>query len=462
MENKSEELVTRRTALIVATLAAFITPFMSSSINIALPSMGQEFSMDAVSLGWVATAFLLAAAMFLVPMGKIADIHGRKKIFLWGLGVYTVSSLACALSRSAGWLIAFRVLQGISAAMIFGTGIAILTSVYPAGERGKVLGINVASTYSGLSLGPVLGGLLTQHLGWRIIFLVNVPIGLAAFALVIWRLKGEWAEARGEKFDLPGSVIFGVSLAAVMYGLTRLPAWDGAWFAGGGCAGVAVFVLWETRVKSPVLNLHLFAKNRVFALSNVAALINYSATAAVAFLLSLYLQYIKGFSPQNAGLILVCQPVMMAVFSPFAGRLSDRIEPRIIASIGMAMTMAGLALLALLGRDTQPAFIVLSLVVLGSGFALFSSPNTNTVMSSVERKYYGIASATLGTMRLTGQMLSMGIAMLIFALFIGRVQITPAYYGRFLTSFRTAFGIFACLCFLGVFASVARGKIHSR
>lgn len=450
----------RRVALLVTTLGSFLTPFMGSSINIALPSIGKEFSMDAVLLSWVASSYLLAAAMFLVPFGKIADIRGRKRIFAYGMLIYTLSSFLCAISTSATLLICFRVLQGIGSAMIFGTGVAILTAVFPVGERGKVLGINVAAVYSGLSLGPFLGGFLTQHSGWRSIFLANVPLGLIVVALVSWKLKGEWAEAEREKFDLTGSIIYGLSLVAIMYGFSVLPEISGVWLILVGALGVSSFVRWEIRVESPVLSMSLFRDNTVFAFSNLAALINYSATSAVGFLLSLYLQYVKVLSPQEAGVILVSQPIVMALVSPLAGRLSDRIEPRIVASMGMALTVVGLSLLTFLSEGTTLEFIVASLVLLGFGFALFSSPNTNAVMSSVEKRLYGVASATLGTMRLTGQMLSLGIAMLIFSIYIGKVQITPEYHPLFLASIRTALIIFAGCCFGGIFASLARGKVR--
>ena len=458
--NSNNNTVNKRTALLIATLSSFLTPFMGSSVNIALPSIGKEFAMDAVLLSWVATAYLLAAAMFLVPFGKIADIQGRKKIFAYGILVYTLASLLCALSTSAIWLIGCRILQGIGSAMIFGTGVAILTSVFPVGERGRALGINVAATYTGLSVGPVLGGFLTQHFGWRSIFLANVPLGLVIIPLVVWKLQGEWAAAKGEKFDFAGSAVYGLSLVVIMYGFSLVPALPGAWLILIGVLGILAFVRWEIRVGSPVLNMSLFRNNTVFAFSNLAALINYSATSAVGFLLSLYLQYIKALSPQNAGLVLVSQPVMMAIFSPLAGRLSDRIEPRIVASVGMALTTIGLTPFVFLNEQTPLGFIVASLVLLGFGFALFSSPNTNAVMSSVENRFYGVASATLGTMRLTGQMLSMGIAMLILAIYVGKVQITAEYYALFLTSMKTAIAIFAALCFLGIFASLARGKVR--
>jgi EmrB/QacA subfamily drug resistance transporter len=482
MEIIMDNAINKRSALLVATVGAFLTPFMGSAINIALPSIGEEFAINAIVLSWIPTAYLLAAAIFLVPFGRIADIYGRKRIFTYGILIYTISSILAAISTSAALLIAFRVLQGIGSAILFGTGTAILTSVFPPGERGKALGINVAAVYLGLSVGPFLGGFLTQRFGWRSIFLANIPLGVVVIVFVFWKLRGEWAESKGERFDFIGTLIYSLTLIAIMYGFSTLskpigtrlilawvtvplPPWlarttIGAWLILAGVLGALAFVLWEMRSKNPVLDIKLFQNNKVFALSNLAALINYSATSAVGFLLSLYLQYIKGLSPQNAGLVLVSQPIIMTAFSPFAGRLSDRIEPRIVASIGMALTVVGLFLLTFLKESTPLASIITSLILLGFGFAFFSSPNTNAVMGSVEKRAYGVASATLGTMRLTGQAFSMGFATLVFALYIGSAQITPAYYSLFLRSVKVLSIIFALLCFGGIFASLARGKVR--
>ena len=416
--------------------------------------------MDAILLGWVATSYLLASSMTLVPIGRLADIYGRKRIFTYGVVTFVVSSALTALSQSAAMLIGFRVLQGIGGAMLFATAVAILTSVFPPEQRGRVLGINAAAVYAGLSVGPFVGGLLTQHLGWRSIFWLNVPLGLIVLAFALWKLHGEWAEARGERLDIVGSAVYGLSLVAVMYGFTRLPDISGGGLILLGAIGAVAFVRWEMKVNSPVLNIALFRSNTIFAMSSLAALINYSATFAVGFLISLYLQYIKDFSPQTAGIVLVTAPVVQAVFSPLAGRLSDRVEPRLIASIGMALSAAGLVPFIFLTKDSGLVFIIASLAVIGFGFALFASPNTNAVMSSVERRYYGVAAAVLATVRQIGMTFSLGIVMLVFAVYLGRVQITPEYHAVFLTSLNIAFIIFAVLCFLGIFASLARGKVR--
>lgn len=442
-------------ALLVATLANFLTPFMSSAINIALPAIGTEFAADAILLSWIPTSFLLAAAIFAVPFGRISDIYGMKRIFRYGIVLFTIASLLSAVASSALFLILFRILQGIGSAMIFVTGLAIVTSVYPSHERGKAIGINIAAVYVALSLGPVVGGVMTQHLGWRSLFYTMIPLGIAILVLTFWKVKNEWAACRGERFDWKGSVLFSVVLVMIIYGFSILPGLTGIVLVLLGIVGFSGFLMFELRVDSPVLDVRLF-KNTTFALSSLAALINFSATFAVVFLLSLYLQYIKGLDPQSAGLILVAQPVVMAIFTPIAGRLSDRFEPRKLASLGMALSTLGLFIFSLITAETGIAVVSAGLVVLGLGFGLFASPNTSAIMGSVERRFYGVASAMVSTMRLLGQMFSMGLALMVFALFIGNAQITPVQYPALLTSIRTVFMICTVLCFAGIFASLVR------
>ena len=460
MIEPNKNTVSKGVALFVTILSSFLTTFMASSINMALPTIGKEFAIDAVMLSWVATANLLASAIFLVPFGKIADIYGRKKIYAIGIIVYCISSLVSAIAPNEIILIVARVFQGIGGAMIFGTAVAILTSVFPANERGKALGYNLAATYFGLSSGPVIGGILTHQLGWRSVFFACALFSFIVIIFVFWKLKAEWAEAKGEKFDFKGSLIYMLGLLGVMYGFSMLPSIEGTAILCFGIIVIIFFIKFENKIKFPVLDLSHFKRNPVFIFSNLAAFINYSATFAVAYLMSLYLQYIKGLSPQEAGFIMVIQPITMAVCSPLAGRLSDKVEPRIVASIGMALTVVGLIPFIFLGYDTSSVYIISTLFLIGIGFAMFSSPNTNAVMSSVERKYYGVASASLGTMRLTGQAISMGIATIVFTINVGKVKIASENYPEFLKSTHIAFFIFTILCALGVFASLARGKLR--
>ena len=451
----------KKVILLVACLASFLVPYTGSSITVALPAIAAEFNADAVTLGWITSAYIVSAALFIVPFGRLADIVGRKKIFILGVLIFTVASLASALAPTAGILIAARFVQGIGGAMIFATSVAMVTQVYGPGERGWALGMTIATVYAGLSIGPFLGGILTDHFGWPSIFLINVPLGLATIALTLKGVSHEWADASGERFDLYGSVVYGIMLFCVIFGMLLLP--DPAtllWILAGVCT-FAIFIWWEKRCTSPLLNLSIFSGNRTFLFSNIAAMINYGATFAVAVLLSLYLQYIRGFSAETAGFILVAQPVVQMIFSPLAGRLSDRIEPQIVATTGMAITALGLSFFIFLTPVTPLYQIIISLMVLGFGYALFSSPNTNAIMSSVTIRYLGIASSMNATMRSLGQVLSMAIAMFCFSVFIGSVAITPAVYPALLTSITVAFLIFTGLCIAGIGISYIRGTIHN-
>jgi EmrB/QacA subfamily drug resistance transporter len=455
-DNKSLE----NSALIVATLTSFMGPFTISSVNVALPTIQAEFAADAVVLSWVATSYLLAVAVFLVPFGKVADIYGRKKIFASGLVLYTFSSLLAVFSFSMTTLIAMRVLQGVGAAMFVTTGMAIITSIFPPARRGKAIGIYVSAVYIGLSVGPFAGGFLTRYLGWRSLFAVVVPFGAASIFAILKYLKGEWADARGEKLDIRGSIIYGISILTLIYGASLLPRAAALVLIIIGLAGLGIFIRYEISIPSPVFEVQLFNQNRLFTFSSLAALINYSATFAITFLLSLYLQYIKGIPPQYAGSILIAQPVMMAIFSPLAGRLSDRLEPRLIASAGMIIITLGLFSFIFISAQTSKTLIMITLAFLGFGFALFSSPNMNAIMSAVEKRYFGIASGTVATMRLLGQMVSMAIAMVVFAIFIGREPISPANYAQFLKSVQVSFMIFGLVCLVGTIFSLMRGELR--
>jgi MFS family permease len=448
----------KRAVLLIIAFASFITPFLSSAINLALPAIEKDLHASAIELGWVISSFILASAMFLLPFGRLADITGRKKILSSGLFLFTLTSLLIVFSGSVTSLIILRILQGISSAMIFGTSLAILTSVFQTGERGKAMGIIITATYLGLSCGPVIGGILTHYFGWRSIFAFLLPFGVVSLILIRQKIKTEWSEARGDRFDWTGSLIYGFSLAGLMYGFSKLPSLSGWIFIILGTILTAIFLMAEKRIANPIFDISLFLHNRVFTFSGLAALINYTATSAIAFFISLYLQYLKGLDSGTAGLIMISQPVAMAVLSPLAGKLSDRKNPGIIASAGMAFSAMGLVLFSFIKASTPGYIIVLLLIIIGVGFGLFSSPNTNAIMSSVGKRHLGVASAVVGTMRMAGQMMSMAIAMMLISLFLGKESITPETYPSLMSAMRTGFIIFAFLSFGGIFASLARNK----
>ncbi|MDA3846515.1 MAG: MFS transporter [Vallitaleaceae bacterium] len=450
--------VNKSLLLTVTVLANFFNPLLGAAVNVALPNIGVDFKIGAVQLSWITMSYLLASAVFLVPLGKAGDLWGRKKMFMYGNFVLGLASLMCGFAISADFLIAARLLQGIGGAMMFSTGMAIVISAFPIEERGKVIGLNVSAVYLGLSAAPVLGGILTEAFGWRSLFLISGVISLLVFVLVFWKIKAEWVEKENDKFDWLGALIYMPSMTSLMYGFSKLPSVPAIFYTLAGLIGLIFFVRVELKSRYPLLNMKLFVENKVFAGSNLSALINYAATFAVGFMLSLYLQYAKHLSPSEAGVILITQPALMALVAMFSGRLSDKINPRYLASLGMALSVIGLMLLVFITQDTSQVYIVSSLVVLGFGIGLFSSPNTNLVMSSVERRYYGVASATIGTMRTTGMMFSMAISSLSVHLFVGDKQINSTNIQYFIQSAKLVFLIFSLLCVVGVFLSLSQKK----
>ena len=454
----TEDNTVKKSVLLVATFAAFLTPFLGSAVNLALPSIGRDLNANAIELGWVISSFILSSAIFLLPFGRFADIIGRKKIFSTGILLFTISTFLIIFSHSITSLIILRIFQGIASAMIFGTSLAIITSVFQPGERGRAMGINITAVYLGLSFGPVIGGLLTQYLGWRSIFAFLVPFGIVSLILINRKIKTEWADAAGDSFDWRGSAVYAISLSSFMYGFSRLPSSIGWLCLTIGILMSVVFLFVEKKISNPVFDIRLILYNRVFAFSGMAALIHYSATSATGFFISLYLQYLKGLDARTAGLIMISQPVAMTLLSPWAGKLSDHKNPGVIASAGMGLTATGLILLCFISTTTPNYLIILLLIMMGIGFGLFSSPNSNAIMSSVEKRHLGVASGVVGTMRMVGQMMSMGIAMMLISLYIGKQSINPSTYPGLIAGMRTGFLIFSILSVFGIFASLARNE----
>ncbi|HDZ41826.1 MAG TPA: MFS transporter [Bacteroidetes bacterium] len=448
----------KRSVLYIAAFAAFITPFMGASVNLALPSIGEELGASARQLNWVVTAYLLGTAVFMLPFGRLGDILGRKKIFMFGLILFTLTTSCVLFTHNISSFLVFRVLQGISSAMIFGTSMAIITSVFPPGERGRAMGINITAVYAGLSSGPFLGGLLTEYFGWRSIFAFLVPVSAAAAWLTYRKIKTEWSEARGEKLDIPGSVLLGGGLVLSILGFSRIPGITGIVLIVSGLLLIIVFFLYERRASFPLLNINLLVSNKAFSFSNLAAMIHYAATSGIGFFMSLYLQYLKGLDARTAGLVIMTQPIVMALFSIPAGKLSDRKNPGHIASAGIAFTSTGIFALTFIQQSTSLFYITGILAFIGLGYALFSSPNSNAIMSSVEKKHLGVASGMLGTMRMIGQTTSLGIAMMLISLNLGDEAINPSNYDQLLKTIRTGLIIFAIICIPAIFASLARNK----
>ena len=446
----------KREIFIIAMLGSFIGPFTGSSVNVALPALGRELGMNTLMLSWVQLAYLLTVAMLILPIGRMADLMGRKRVLTAGTLLFAATSLSCSLSSGAAALILSRIAQGVSGAAVGVAIVAMVSSAFPAGERGGVLGLTAAATYTGLSLGPFLGGLLTTHWGWRSVFWVILPV-CAVMVVLLATLRQEWRETDGKRFDRRGAVIYSLGLLALMGGLTMVHRLPGVLSMLLGMGALALFARYEAGIENPMLDLRLLRENPVVLYASVAALINYCATFSVGYLLSLQMQAGMGYTAGAAGMVLVAQPLVQAFVSPLAGRLSDRKDPGVVASAGMGVTTLGLVLFAVLPPESI-GLTVAVLALLGLGLSLFVSPNTNAIMSAVEKKHYGAASGLLGTARAMGQAFSMGITALIMTLVMGDVPIAQGPRDLFITSYRLAFAVMAALCFIGIFTSLARRR----
>ena len=454
----------QRNVLIMVLINALTTPLMLSSVNVALPSIAKDLSMNAVQLSWVPMAYLMAGAMFVLIFGRLADMFGRKKIFLIGTTCAMITSIGAALSGSGELLILFRFLQGMSAAMLYATQVAIISSVFPPAKRGAAIGVMISTLYFGLAAGPFFGGILIDKFGWSACFIFQIPLVLVVLYLGMIKIQGDWDDHESvhtfSDLDVKGATIYALSIAALAIGVSTLPTISSFIVFLLGVSGLWAFIKIEKVVDHPIFDLSLFSNNRIFSLSCLASFLMYTATFANVVLVSLYLQYLKEYTASTAGLIMMTQPLVMALFSPIAGKLSDRIEPRILASFGIGLTVIGLVLLATMNGNTSDVTLITALIITGAGFGLFSSPNTNAIMSAVEKPQYGIAAGTNATMRVVGQMASMIMVTLLMSLMIGPVEITPDNYSQLANVIRVSFLIAAVICLPAVYFSLMRGRMR--
>ncbi len=460
---KSKEKSAQLSTIIVVVITAFLAPFNGSALNLSIPAMGREFNASAALVGWIVTSYLITAAVLSVPFGRVADLTGRKRILVTGILAFSICSGATVFTGSLAVLILLRVLQGVAGAMIFSTNIAVLLSAFSPDKRGKVLGYSTASVYIGLSAGPVLGGIMNHYLGWRSIFVLTFAISAAAFILALKKLPESKPEQNGHSLDISGNILYVLMLTLIMFGLSTVAELFYAKYLM--IAGALLFILFvrhELRAESPIVEVRLFASNISYSFSNLAALLSYGATFALSYLLSIYLQVIKGFDSQISGMILITQPLLQAILSPYCGRLSDRVSPFKLASFGMGLCALGLFSFIFISKDYPFALVIANLLVMGAGFAFFSSPNTNAVMACVEKKDYGVASSILSTMRSIGNSASMAVVTFIVAATLGNVTLADAEPGQLIAAMHTGFIVFTCLCAVGIFISLKRKPVQDK
>jgi len=451
-----------KSVLFVTCMAAALVPLMGSALNLALPYINADFSLNAMQSGWIMASYILSTAIFQIPCARLADIFGRRRIFICGVLVFFIFTVLCGFSTTGTSLIAYRFLSGVGSSMMFSTNMAILTAVVPPERRGWALGINAGTVYFSLTVGPFLGGFLTQSLGWHSIFFLAAIMSLMVLVGALTLLKYEWRSEESRKFDYVGTGLYAIGLSALIYGFSLLPNLYGFVLLGGGISMLTLFAFYEKRQAYPVFNVNIFFKNRVFKHASISSLINYSATTSISFMLSLYLQYVRGLTPTQAGLILVAQSFIMAITSLQSGKLSDRVPATKLSALGMLIISIGLICLCFLSDSISFIYIFCVLAFIGLGFGIFSSPNTNVIMSSVDKKEYGLASATTGTMRLVGQSFSMGLAMMAMSLVIGNVPLSAEVSPQLIESIRITFVISAVLCLFGVYSSSVRKRHETK
>lgn len=438
--------------LVICTVLSFFTVFAVNAVTIVIPSIASEYHMSNIIQNWITIIFLLVVAVLSVPAGQISGKYGLKKVTIVSVILFIIISIANVLVTSQEQFLACRLILGISLAFINVTSMAMIVSAFPPEERGTALGINITGVYIGLSLSPVLGGILNYNLGWRSVVLFGVPFLFVILVLLLTRISDEWITFKGIPIDIKGSISYGVGMALFMYGFTILNTQQGIILTVLGIAILVVFGIIELRQNHPVFDIRFF-KNHKFLSANFASLCAYLATYAVTTILNYHLQYIKGLDSQTAGIILLAAPLCQVVLAPIAGRLSDKFVPQILAAMGMALGTISLFLFSSLNGQTPIEYLIISMIIYGIGFGLFSPPNTNVIMGSVPPKDTSIASASVATMRTVGQAMSMGILTLVFAFVMGDVPIIEKYYPLLTQSCQITCIICVVLCVLSVFAS---------
>ena len=446
MENKN-------LILFICAVLSFFAVFAVNSVMVVIPTIAAEFHMNNIVQNWAIIIFLLVVAVLSVPAGQISGKYGLKKVTIISAVLFILISIANVLVTSSEQFLLCRLILGISLSFFNVTSMAMVVSAFRPEERGKALGITITGVYIALSLAPVLGGILNYHLGWRSVVLFGVPFLLVILALLFTKVDEEWITFGGIPLDVKGSVAYGIGMVLFIYGFTILNTSLGVILTVLGVIVLIIFGLIELREAHPVFDIRFF-KNRKFLSANFASLCAYLATFAVTTILNYHLQYIKGMDSQTAGIILLAAPLCQVILAPIAGRLSDKYVPQVLAAIGMSLGTISLLLFSFLNEATSIEFLIVSMIIYGIGFGLFSPPNTNVIMSSVPPKDTSVASAAVATMRTVGQAMSLGILTLVFAFVMGNVPIVEQYYPLLISSCQITCIICMVLCVASVFASL--------
>jgi EmrB/QacA subfamily drug resistance transporter len=457
-----DDATARFSALIVVCIGSFLTPLSLSAALVAIPAIAADLHADAVYVSWIPAVFLISNLVTLLPAGRAADIYGRKKIYLIGNVVFLIGSVCAGLSNSIETLLVFRVVQGVGAAMFFGSGMAIISSVYQDGGRGAALGWVVASVYLGLSGGPVIGGYITDHFGWHYVFFMLIPFVLLGMILIVLKLKGEWLSHEPQKLDWAGAGLFSLWIVSLFIGLTNLPTMT-SWIALPISAVLLyLFVAHCNRIPQPLIKLKVVWSNKNISYAIIASIFMYSSSYGLQFLMGLYLQYNRGLSPTEAGKMLLVQALMMAILAPISGRLSDRYPPNTIAAVGCLLVASSFVVVLQLDNESSMNLVLLALGLLGLGFGMFSTPNNNGALSNVPEASLGIASAIMNLSRMIGQLLGTALVTLLMSLYIGNNNIDAAHYDALLSVLMWVTMVSLCCALAAAYASFAMSRFKAK
>jgi EmrB/QacA subfamily drug resistance transporter len=444
--------------MLIACLAQYCIPVMVTAVAVILPAIGRELHASALELGLVEQTYVVATAVSMLFFGRLGDILGWRRLYITGFFCFSLATGCLGLAENIQTLIVMRAVQGLAAATILSGSIALVAMAYPPQTRGRKIGLIQAFTYGGLASGPLLGGLVASILGWRFVFWLFVPVGLAAGLLCLIRLRPPRPSGRTEPVDWPGSLLYAAGIALLAAGAAHVSQWIlGVPAMLLGAVALLCFGRLETHTAHPLLDVRLLSGNRTFTLSCLAAMGNYASTFGLTFLMSLDLQYVLGLSPSRAGLILLVMPLTQMLASPLAGRLSEKVPPIQLATLGMVITCLGLVATALTaGGDTPLLLLAAELVVVGAGYGIFITPNVVVVMGSVDSSRYGLASGMVGTMRTLGMVLSMTAITVVLSLGMGGQAVTPGSLPAFLGCMHVGLGILAVFSLLGIMTSSRR------
>ncbi|MDO5848612.1 MAG: MFS transporter [Methanobrevibacter sp.] len=439
--------------LFVTTLTAFFAIFLSSAVMMAVPTLAGEFGMSNIVQNWISTIYLLSLAVVTIPVGQISSKYGLKKTMIIGLIIFIITTTVIMFSTSQDMFLILRIIQGAGSGIITVSATAMLVSAFSPEERGKALGINAIGICLAAIVSPIFAGYLNNSFGWRSIFLFTIPFLVLCLVLLFTEIKKEWKTLEGVPIDIKGIILYSFGIFLFVFGFTTLNRPDGIIYAIAGLIILVVFGFMELKTEHPVFNVGLF-KNPKFLTSNVAALAAYFAMSVIFTIMNYHLQYIRGFNSQEAGMLLIIAPVLQVIMSPISGSLSDKINPQILAAIGGVIGAVGIIMIIFLSKEVSLVLVIISFILLGLGFGLFSPANTNEIMGSVPKKETSMASASYSVMRVVGQTMSMGIFTFVFAIVMGNVPIIPENYHLLIQSSQITAVICTVVCIISVVVSI--------